>query len=132
MEEVVRRSTPQSHLNIPQLVGREDASVIVPTYDWHTFFGANFGFKPLPGIKPLGHFRFDSRQPGVVFYKKMIADAEQQFVLATHAMIPQLPHASNVIPAPGLSDVRRRYLFQHIREYVREDRRNLVCPDPAN
>ncbi|KAK7095142.1 uncharacterized protein [Littorina saxatilis] len=37
-----------------------------------------------------------------------------------------------VIPAPGLSDVRRRYLFQHIREYVREDRQNLVCPDPAN
>ena len=61
LQDVVKEGTPVSRLNIPQLVGSEDATIIVPTYDWHSFFTP--AHKPLPGIKPIGHFRFDSQHP---------------------------------------------------------------------
>ena len=47
--DVVRESTPVARVNIPQLVAREDGTVIVPTYDWQAYFSPVF--KPLPGIK---------------------------------------------------------------------------------
>ena len=80
LQDVVKESTPVSRLNIPQLVGSEDATIIVPTYDWHSFFTP--AYKPLPGIKPIGHFRFDSQHPGKVFYKTTVADAEKEMILA--------------------------------------------------
>lgn len=130
LQDVVKESTPVSRLNIPQLVGSEDATVIVPTYDWHSFFTP--AYKPLPGIKPIGHFRFDSQHPGKVFYKTMIADAEKEMMLAVPDQVAQLPRMPAIIPPAGLSRERQQYLFQHIREYVRDDKRDIVCPRPAH
>ena len=130
LQDVVKESTPVSRLNIPQLVGSEDATVIVPTYDWHSFFTP--AYKPLPGIKPIGHFRFDSQHPGKVFYKTTIADAEKEMMLAVPDQVAQLPRMPAIIPLAGLSRERQQYLFQHIREYVRDDKRDIVCPRPAH
>ena len=127
-QEVVRESTAISNVNIPQLVGREDGSVLVPAYDWQSFLSP--AYKPLLGIKPMGHFRFHKDNPGKVFFKTMLADAEQEKVLAVQHQVARLPPMPDVLPPPGLSLDRQRYLFQHIREYVREDQRDVLCPRP--
>ena len=44
-----------SGLNIPRLVGREDGSVIVSSYDWQSFLSPYFS--PLHGIKQYHHVR---------------------------------------------------------------------------
>ena len=51
---VVTESTPVAKVNIPQLVGREDGTVHVNTYNWQTYLAPVF--KPLQGIKKTAHF----------------------------------------------------------------------------
>ena len=38
----------------------------------------------------------------------------------------------DIIPAPGLPRERQQYLFCQIREFVREDQRDVVYPNPGN
>lgn len=64
--DVVTESTPVAKVNIPQLVGREDGTVHVNTYNWQTYLAPVF--KPLQGIKKIAHFRFSADHPGEVFY----------------------------------------------------------------
>ncbi|KAL8584899.1 hypothetical protein ACOMHN_043536 [Nucella lapillus] len=67
----------------------------------------------------------------VVFYKTTIADDEQQFkhsVPDPYAAIAPMPA---LIPPPLLSHARRQYLFNSIRQYVRENVQGIVCPDPG-
>lgn len=130
MCEVVKQSTPVKHTNIAQLVGHEDGRVEVPSFDWQLYFQRHF--KPLVGMKKLGHFRMSSRSPGVLFYRETLADEEQQFQMCpqpdvTRAALQGNPQA---VQLPGLSLERRRYLYQTIREFVREDVRDIVAPNP--
>ncbi|KAL7390188.1 hypothetical protein ABVT39_016614 [Epinephelus coioides] len=53
--KVVENSSPESHLNIPQLVGMADGRVIVKTFDWQTHLSPYF--RRLPQIKSYQHFR---------------------------------------------------------------------------
>ena len=53
--EVVRNSTPKKQLNIPQLVGLEDGTVLVEDYYWEYHF--NRYFRSFPDIKKYQHFR---------------------------------------------------------------------------
>ena len=50
-------------LNRPQLVGREDGTVIVPTYNWQTFLSPYF--RKVDGIKSLHHFTFQAGSTAV-------------------------------------------------------------------
>lgn len=127
--EVVRESSPVGHNNIPQLVGLEDGTVNVPTYNWHEFFQG--AFKTLPGIKPIGHFFFTRDEPGKVFYKETLTDEQQSATLAVLDRVANLPPMPNIIPPPGLPLERQRYLYNNIREYIPADRRDVVCPAPA-
>ena len=52
--DVVRASSV-TKLNVPQLVGKEDGTQIVPQYDWQSFLKPFF--KTLPQIKKYHHFR---------------------------------------------------------------------------
>ncbi|MEQ2176856.1 hypothetical protein GOODEAATRI_032527, partial [Goodea atripinnis] len=53
---VVENSSPESRLNIPQLVGLEDGTVLVNTFDWQAHLSPYFR-KP-PQIKSYQHFRY--------------------------------------------------------------------------
>ena len=46
LQEVVKESTAISKVNVPQLIGREDGTVEVPSP----------AYKPLLGIKPIEHY----------------------------------------------------------------------------
>ena len=49
-----------ANVNVAQVTGQEDGSVVVTTYDWHQYFG-NYCTK-LPGIKKL-HREHEHRSP---------------------------------------------------------------------
>ncbi|XP_070210181.1 uncharacterized protein [Littorina saxatilis] len=127
--EVVRESTPVSHVNIPQLVGREDGSSLVNTYDWQTFLKP--AFKRLPGMLKFAHFRMSHQHPGCVFVKMSLAEVEEQRnLLVSREAFRALADMPLILPTPGLSRERQTYLFTQIREFVREDKRDVMCPPP--
>ncbi|XP_070183797.1 uncharacterized protein [Littorina saxatilis] len=80
---------------------QEDGSTLVNTYDWQTFLKP--AFKRLPGMLKFAHFRMSHQHPD---YMPLI------------------------LPTPGLSRERQTYLFRQIREFVREDKRDVMCPTP--
>ena len=59
---MVAESTPGSKVNITQLVGAEDGTVLVPTYNWQEF--VNPAYRQLLGIKPMGHLFPCQLSPG--------------------------------------------------------------------
>ena len=111
--DVVRESTPAARVNIPKIVGREDRTVIIPTYDWQAYLSPVF--KPLPSIKKLSHFRFSAENNGEVFYKTSLAEEKSRVNLVkdrtAYANLRAMPET---IPAPGLTHERQEYLFSHI------------------
>ena len=71
--EVVQRS---GRCNEAQLVIEENGSVVVPTYDWVSFFAPRF--KKVPNIKKGHHFRFSSSQSGMVHTKERTDDTTEE------------------------------------------------------
>ena len=66
-------------VNISQLVGTEDGTVLVPTYDWQSFLGEHIN--KLVGIKSLHHIRFSHDHKGSVFAKLKSDSAEVEYKL---------------------------------------------------
>jgi len=127
IEEVVRLSTVTG-VNKPQLVGSEDGTVIVPTYDWQSFLEPYF--KTLTGIKVLHHFRFSHLTPGVIYYRVTPTCQEQSMqLLKSVDRLPSIDGPLELKP-PGLPLARQWYLFQKIREFTRDDAQDVTCPKP--
>ena len=95
-------------VNTPRLVGTEDGTVLGPTYNWQKFFSP--AYRPLLGIKPMGHFRFSADHPGMVFYRTTIADAKEMKQLAIQQQLNRLAAMPNVLPSPLVSRERQRYV----------------------
>lgn len=126
--KAVTMSTAEAKSNRAQLVGLEDGTVLVPTYDWQAFLAP--AYKTLQGIKPIGHFRFTSQDPGACFYRTTLADQEKKFQMAVQHEVERLPPMPQQILPPGLPRARQVYLHDHIREFVAAHKRDLVCPKP--
>jgi hypothetical protein len=124
----VKDSTPVAGVNIPQLVGEEDGTLHVKTYDWHSYFISEC--TPLIGMKSIAHFRFTSQNKGVVFYRTSLSDQEQSKELISSIRFHNLPCMPKELTPPGLSLERCQYLFKNIREFVRYECRDRVCPEP--
>ena len=128
LDDLARVVEESAACNICQLVGAQDGSTIVPSRDWARFLSPHF--RRLDGIKQYHHFRFERDHPGVVFLKKTATAEEEQRCLLRGVWSPSpVDKPPSVLPA-GLSLERRRYLYEKIREYCREDVRDLVCPVP--
>ena len=111
-----------------KLVGAQDGSTIVPSRDWAVFLSSHF--HRLDGIKQYHHFRFERDHLGVVFLKKTATADEEQRQLLCGVCSPSPSEKPPSKTPAGLSLERRKYLYEMIREYCREDVRDLVCPDP--
>ena len=99
--------------------------------DWVKFLDERF--KPLRGIRSLHHFRFSNKRPGVVFVKMTGDDDEQEVNLLQPDHPPIRKYVlPPTIPAAGLSDERKRYLFTSIREHVWDPFKDTLCPNPAS
>ena len=90
------------------------------------FFERNF--RPLPGIKKIHHFIFSLDNTGMVFYKIKTNDDEQMFDLLWNRSGAVLGDNPSVIDPPGLPHERQLYLFNKIREFVKEEVQDVVCP----
>ena len=73
--------------NGPQLVGREDATVIVPTYNWQTFLSPYF--RKVDGIKSRHHFIFQAGSTAVTM--RATEGEEQSFKIQLLKDPDQLP-----------------------------------------
>lgn len=124
---VVESST--KNINRAQLVGTEDGSSVVPFLDWHSFLEPVC--KPLKGIKSYFHFRFSSSIPGIVCCKKGLNIPEESFAVFQNIppTIRQLQGIPAHMPVPGLSAERKKYLFENIRQFVRDEMKDVVCPE---
>ena len=129
LDDLARVVEESAACNICQLVGAQDGSTIVPSRDWARFL--SFHFHHLDGIKQQQHFRFERDRPRLVFLKKTAPADEEQQVLLRGVWSPFLVDKPPSVTPAGLSLERRRYLYEKIREYCREDVRDLVCPDPG-
>ena len=86
-------------VNISQLVGAEDGTVLVPTYDWQTFLGEHVN--KLVGIKSFHHIRFSHDHKGSVFAKLKSDSAEVEHKLLKGPWSPTSFRAS--LPLRSLS-----------------------------
>ena len=127
LEEVVKKSTPVKGINIPQVVASESGDIKVKCYDWQNFFSPDF--KVLSGIKKVGHFRFTADMPGTVFYREMLADEEKNFsFVSSDQVLDDMPRE---VHPQGLSVSRQEYLFRHIRQFVRDEAKDILTPVPT-
>ena len=114
--------------NVCQLVGAQDGRVLIPTRDWAGFLSSYF--RRLDGIKQYHHFHFERDHPGAVFLRKTAVTEEEERKLLRVAWRPSVVDKPPSITPQGLSYERRKYLYKKIREYCRDDVRDIICPDP--
>lgn len=130
---VVEASTPEKRVNRAQVVKDEaqDAQPQVTSYDWHTFF-QEAHFRTLPGIKKIGHFRFSADMPGYVLHRETLADAEVAFQMVTNVedTLTDMPDMPPIVPPPGLSRERQAYLYENIRQFVKDEAKDVLTPVP--
>lgn len=131
IDDIANCVSRSSVVNVPQLVGSLDGTNFVPTYDWSTFFEETTVKTALKGITQLHHFRFSRLYPGKVFVKEAANSCEREITLLKDASWRPSPEQlpSLVIPN-GLSQERKQYLFDKIREFCPADKKDIVCPQP--
>ncbi|CAG2218216.1 unnamed protein product [Mytilus edulis] len=97
-------------------------------YRWDNFFTKYF--KPLRGIGKFHHFRFTSDEVGVVFARETLDQPEKRLVLLKEsANLPELlTTLPEVIQPAGLTEERRRYLYNEVRPFVQFNFRDEFCP----
>ena len=69
-------------VNHAQLVGTQDGKVLVPTYDWATFFDQPFRQQALKGIKSMHHLTFTDSRRGYVIVKDSVDAPEREIKLS--------------------------------------------------
>lgn len=119
-----------AEVNAAQVVGTQTGEVVVPMYDWASFFGEHF--RKVPRMKSYHHFTFTADNPGKVTLK-LFSDSEsiQYNLLRNTEWVPSASVLPEIIPPAGLSPQRQWYLYDQIREFCREGTEDLVCPLPA-
>lgn len=116
-------------VNKSQLVGTHDHRVIVPVYDWASFLGRYF--RKIPNIKNFQHFRFSKDEPGMIYYKENRSSVEKSFMLLKDpTVVPPRAVLPRKIDPEGLSEDRKRYLYNEIREFCKHGTEDLVAPAP--
>ena len=133
LDDIVRVVEESAEVNHAQLVGAQDGTVIVPTYNWADYFDSFFKQTAFKGIKAMHHMRFSRLQHGKAYVKNSVDSQEKEISLLRdqgwQADKKELPP---IVPPPGLSMERRKYLFDKIREFCPPDCRDIVCPEPVD
>ena len=132
LDDIVRVVESSAEVNHAQLVGAQDGSVIVPTYNWADHFDHIFKPSAFKGIKAMHHMRFSKTNHGKTYVKNALNLPEKEVTLIKDPeWHPQKDELPPIVPPPGLSLERRRYLFDKIREFCLPECRDSVCPKPV-
>ena len=112
LEDIAAVCERSSKVNYAQLVGKQDGTPIVPTYDWGTYLPPNFKRDPFKGIKKLHHMRFTRSKPGVCFvHTAPDAAVKELKILSEDCWNLPPDEMPPIIKPEGLSVERRKYLF---------------------
>ena len=110
LDDIVRVVESSAVVNHAQLVGTQDGKVLVPTYDWATFFDQPFRQRALKGIKSMHHLTFTSTKRGYVVVKDSVDGLEREIkLMQDDHWAPTADSLPPTIPPPGLSLERRQY-----------------------
>ena len=113
--------------NVAKLVGLQNGTVLIATYDWVAYLGQYF--KKLPQLKSFYHFRFDKEHPGTVFCKQHW-DSEEKAVnlLRNQNFLSEPGQLPDIVKPQGISPERADFLYKEIREFCRKGTENVVTP----
>ena len=116
-------------VNVPHLCGQEDGTVLVKVYDWSSYLSRYFN--KVKQIKANHHFHFDHLSTSVTVKRFCDTDTSVQELIKVPGMLPAHEEMPVQILPKGLDAKRKLYLFKEIREFVAEDKQDLVCPPPV-
>ncbi len=130
MDDLIKVVDSSAKVNFAEPVGQENGNVLVPAFDWQSFFSEFF--VKLKGIKKLHHIRFTSDSPGCVYVRERADSTEVKVNLLKLPTVPPefSTDPSSLVPA-GLSLKRQWYLFKKIREFCPDSVKDIVCPRPT-
>ena len=115
--------------NHTQLVGTSDGTLIVPIFDWTSYFAMHF--RRITGIKSYHHFHFDSSCPGTVIVQERCDLVEIRILLLKDSWVPAKFTLPQQIFPKGLSAEREWYLYEQIRRFCPDPDKEKSCPLPA-
>ena len=125
--DVVSKSGEVNH---PQLTGTQSGQVVVPTYDWTSFFAPRF--RPLAGIKRLHHIVIsETNLPNITVREYSDSPEREVCIVRDVHWRPHSDDLPQIIPPAGLDSKRQWYLYNEIREYCTDETKDLVCPLPS-
>ena len=124
--DIARSVEESASVNVAELVGLHNGTVLIPTYDWFTYLG-NF-FKKLPNIKSFYHFRFHRDFPGTVFCKEYWNSQERAVNLLRNGTTLEAGVLPPTVSPSGISREQAEYLHKEIRLFCREGTEDLVAP----
>lgn len=129
---VINGSTPVSKVNEAVLVGNEQGDVFITYYDWKKYFDA-MNLKRIPDLSKYHHFIFRNSCPNSIFVKVSADDPEIEISLMPMTQLQFHFHLDNVetVSPNGLSPQRKKYLFEHIRQYCAPGTEDILCPQPS-
>lgn len=129
LDDIAREVELSADVNHAQLVGTQSGEILVPMYNWSSFFQPHF--KPLPHLKKYHHFNFTCTCTGVTV--KEFSDSDTTTInIITSNWAPSFSDLPNEITPIGLSEERKTYLYNHVREFCPEELRDMVFPPPAS
>ena len=76
----------------------------------------------------MQHFTFPADRSGVLLMRQEWDGPTTEMVLLQGELPQGMPHST--LPAGPTRD-RQAYLYRHIRPFVDEEKRDIVCPRPA-
>ena len=129
LDDIVRVVNESATPNIAQLVGSQNGEMIVPMYDWSTYFDDKTIKTALKGITQMYHFHFSNEHPGKVIVQGSITDSKRTINLLKDPSWRPSDLPQQLSP-PGLSLERQYYLYDKIREFCPEYCQDAVCPKP--
>ena len=115
-------------VNQVQLVGTEQGEVMVPTYDWMSFFAPRL--RKVLGIKQYHQFEFVA--PGTVLCKQYSDSQGTAISLLKDPWSPTPTVVPAIVPPPGLSLERQWYLYEKIRPFCESRYQDITCPLPPS
>ncbi len=111
------------------LVGTSDGTLIVPTFEWTSYFAMHF--RKIIGIKKYHHFHFDSSLPGTVIVQERCDTEKISIQILKDGWMPSRATLPQQVFPKGLSAQRQWYLYDKIRSFCPESDRGITCPLPS-
>ena len=81
LDDIVRVVNESASPNVTQLVGSLSGNVMVPVYDWSSYFDDKTMKTSLKGITQMHHFRFTKEKPGKVMVRNDKTYLEREITL---------------------------------------------------